>query len=262
MLALTGCLFDGDTLHPHATVLIQDGVILEVGTNLPIPAGTLVLDAGPDGTILPGLIDLHVHARPDYAHWFPEAGVTTVRDAGNSLDVIRDLRTLAHSGEGPRVYASGTILDGEDSIFQHFGEGVLIEVGDQRAGAWILQNVQDAQGAVDALVAAGVDTVKLYEQLPPDAFQAAVQRARDHGLPVMTDLGTRFTRGLDGARVDALEALDMGVRTIEHASGFALAFQRLGFDAATQFPTDDVLRQFARAVVDAGAVLVPTLSVH
>lgn len=262
LLALAGRLFDGDTLWPHATALMRGGRVLEVGERVTLPEGTEVLEAGPEGTILPGLVDLHVHARPHYARWFPEAGVTAVRDAGNSLETVEGLRELADRGEGPRLFAAGTILDGENSIFRHFGEGALGEVGDHAAGAWIIRDARAAEQAVDLLAEAGVNTVKLYEQLPPEAYAAAVRRAGDHGLPVMTDLGMRSTRGLTGARVDALQALKLGVRTVEHASGFALAFQRLGFGPATQFPDEDVLDTFARAVVEAGAVLVPTLSVH
>ncbi|GAA5515014.1 imidazolonepropionase [Deinococcus carri] len=262
LLALTGRLFDGEKLWPHAMVLLRGGRVLEVAEHLPLPEGTEVLDAGPEATILPGLVDLHVHARPHYARWFPEAGVTTVRDAGNSLDMLAELRALAFTGKGPHVFGAGTILDGSDSIFRHFGEGVLGEVGDRAAGAWAIHHPEEARAAVDALAAAGVETVKLYEQLPPAAYAAAVRRAQEHGLPVMTDLGTRWTRGLNGAQVDALEALGLGVRTVEHATGFALAFQRLGFDPTTQFPDEGLLDRFARAVVEAEAVLVPTLSVH
>ena len=48
---------------------------------------------------------------------------------------------------------------------------------------------QQAVAAVDALAAEGADWVKLYEQTPPDAFAAAVRRAKDLGLPTMADLG-------------------------------------------------------------------------
>jgi len=262
LLALSGRLFDGELLWPRATVLMQDGQVLEVAASVPLPDGVETLEAGPEETILPGLVDLHVHARPHYTCWFPEAGVTTVRDAGGSLEGLAELRALAQRGEGPRVFGAGAILDGPNSVFRHFGEGVLGEVGDRKAGAWIVRTPERARAAVDALARADVDTLKLYEQLSPDVYGAAVQRAQEHGLTVMTDLGTRSTRGLNGAQVDALDALKLGVRTVEHASGFALAFQRLGFDPATQFPDEGTLEMFARAVVEAGAFLVPTLSVH
>lgn len=259
-LALTGRLFDGHQLHARATVLMQGDKVLDVTTQ-DAPADTQVIHLQPDEMILPGLVDLHVHARDRYASWFLQAGVTSVRDAGGSLNELKLARDWAAAGTGPRVYGAGTILDGENSVFRHFGEGALTEIGDPNAGGWIIRTPQDAVKAVDLLQAAGACTVKLYEQLPPDAYAAAAAHARKCGLPVMTDLGMRITRALSGAQVDALQALKCGVQTIEHASGFALAFQRLGFDPSTDFPDEQTIQKFAQAIVDAGAVLVPTLSV-
>lgn len=261
LLALTGRLYDGCKLWPHATVLLEGDRVLEVGEHLAIPSQFQVFPVAPDETILPGLVDLHVHARPRYASWFPEAGVTAVRDAGGSVSGLQEARGWAATRQGPRVFGAGTILDGERSIFAHFGPGALTELGDPNAGSWIIRTPQDAEAAVERLAKAGACTIKLYEQLPPDAYAAAVVRARGLGLSVMTDLGMRLTRGLSGAQVDAFQALKLGVRTIEHASGFALAYRRMGFDPTTQFPDEGVLDHFAQAVVDAGAMLIPTLSV-
>lgn len=261
LLALTGRLYDGFKLWPHATVLLEGDRVLEVGEHLAIPSQFQVLTVAPDETILPGLVDLHVHARPRYASWFPEAGVTAVRDAGGSVSGLQEARGWAATRQGPRVFGAGTILDGERSIFAHFGPGALTELGDPNAGAWVIRTPQDAEEAIECLAEAEACTIKLYEQLPPDAYAAAVIRTRELGLSVMTDLGMRLTRGLSGAQVDALQALKLGVRTIEHASGFALAYRRMGFDPTFQFPDEGVLDHFAQVIVDAGAMLVPTLSV-
>ncbi|MCE3549957.1 dihydroorotase [Pseudonocardia sp. RS11V-5] len=43
-------------------LLVQDGVVTEIGTGLAAPEGTEVLDAG-GHVLLPGLVDLHVHLR-------------------------------------------------------------------------------------------------------------------------------------------------------------------------------------------------------
>ncbi|CAM3261333.1 Amidohydrolase-related domain-containing protein [Deinococcus saxicola] len=261
LLALTGRLYDGFKLWPHATVLLDEKWVLKVGEGLSVPSQARVLPVASDETILPGLVDLHVHARPRYAPWFPGAGVTAVRDAGGSLTGLQEARAWAAVRQGPRVFGAGAILDGESSFFTHFGPGAVTGIGDLNAGAWFIRTPQDAETAVERLAEAGAWTIKLYEQLPPDAYAAAVVRARELGLNVMTDLGMRLTRGLAGAQVDALQALKLGVCTIEHASGFALAYQRMGFDPASQFPDDAVLDGFAQNIVDAGAMLVPTLSV-
>jgi hypothetical protein len=66
---------------------------------------------------------------------------------------------------------------------------------------------------------------------------------------------------LTGAEVDALQALAAGVHSTEHASGYALAYQRLGGDPG-RTPFDPVLiDSLARSTVRAGAAVVPTLSV-
>jgi hypothetical protein len=118
-----------------------------------------------------------------------------------------------------------------------------------------------ARAAVDSLAARGMPFIKLYEQLALDVFEAAVERASHHGILVMTDLGMHSTRGLAGSEIDALQAIAAGVRTIEHASGYALAYRRLGGDPA-ELPFDpDLIDRLARATVDAGAAVVPTLSV-
>lgn len=58
----------------------------------PVPAGARTLDVG-DGTVLPGLVDLHVHARPGYVDWSPREG------AGGSLH--RELEILVELGMTP-----------------------------------------------------------------------------------------------------------------------------------------------------------------
>ncbi|WP_083810889.1 amidohydrolase family protein [Deinococcus maricopensis] len=256
-LALTGRLLD-----PLRPTLTEDGVLLIAGDRIvasgprattPIPDGVPTLQGG---TLLPGLMDLHVHARPAYASWFPRAGVTTVRDAASSLENLRALRT--HPG-APRMFGAGPALDGPGSIFAQFGPGAFEAPGDPVAGGWCVRTPEDAIRAVDALADAGVDTVKLYEQLTPDAYRAAAARAHARELPVMTDLGTAFTRGLSGAQVDALQAIACGVRSIEHVSGYALAYQRLGGDPLADSLNAAHLDHLARVTVDHGVTLVPTL---
>src|SRR5262245_14845145 len=55
-------LFDGkgDTEIQNAVVLIEGSKITQVGSGLSVPAGATVIDLG-DATLVPGLIDAHVH---------------------------------------------------------------------------------------------------------------------------------------------------------------------------------------------------------
>ncbi|GGL04175.1 amidohydrolase family protein [Deinococcus radiotolerans] len=257
-----GRVWNGQDEAPVAdgAVLTRGGRIEAVGPAAHLSALEDAVTVQTTGTILPGLIDLHVHARPAYLPWFVAAGVTTVRDACNSLETVDAL--LAHPGPGPRVLPSGPMLDGPDAFFRHFGSGAVHEPGDgqeRSAAALIVRTPAQAERAVAFLADQGVTHLKLYEALAPEVYSAAMRAAARLHLPVMTDLGMLTTRGR-AAQVDARQALALGVRSVEHASGFALAAERAGFDPTLDLPTE-VLDELAALTVTAGAALVPTLSV-
>ncbi len=246
VLVLTGRVIDGTGAEP-----IADGIVVVDGESVrcagpraacDVPRGARVIDVE-SGTILPGLIDLHAHVRPHYLSFFLAAGVTSVRDASNNFEMLEG---MGRDGPGrARLFWSGPAIDGEGSVL---GQTALR-----------VRSADDGRAAVDSLVARGVDVIKLYQQISTEAFHAATRRAREHGLPVATDLGLQVGRGLTVSEVDALEAIEAGVTSIEHASGFALAFRRLGGDPARD-PLDAALvDSLARALVAYDVVLVPTL---
>ncbi len=255
---LLGRLFDA-----RAGTVIGRGVVVIAGervhcagerTSCTWDAAAPEHDYG-DALLLPGLIDLHVHARPHFIGAFVPAGVTTVRDAGNTLDMLAELRATAGA---PRLFATGPLLDGPVSVLTPEGPAPFDADALGTQPAITLSSPADADIVVDALAAGAVDWIKLYEQLPPDIFDAATQAAARHGLPVMSDLGTVLTRGLSGAHVDARQAAASGVRTLEHLGGAALAYSRLGGDpnAATLDPAllDVIVADLAKS----GVAVVPT----
>ena len=125
-------LFDGQTTRAPGRVLIDDGVIQSVGEAA--PEGVERVQFG-DATIMPGLLDAHVHlgfdVKPGIIERLAErddeailvdmaeaasvalrAGVTTVRDLGAHGDLIFRLRERIDSGaiEGPHILAAGRPL--------------------------------------------------------------------------------------------------------------------------------------------------------
>ncbi|WP_438433751.1 amidohydrolase family protein [Gorillibacterium sp. sgz500922] len=67
-------IFDGETVLDAATVLIEDGRIVSVGG--PVPEDAVLIDAK-GGTLLPGLIDAHVHTSEEGLRDALRFGVTT-----------------------------------------------------------------------------------------------------------------------------------------------------------------------------------------
>jgi len=93
-------LFDGERTSQDQTVLVRDGKIAEVGNSITIPSGTPEID-GAGRTLLPGLIDAHVHAYPENALKEAEAlGVTTVLDMFNDPNTVRRDKEEEGSGAG------------------------------------------------------------------------------------------------------------------------------------------------------------------
>ncbi|HYF95663.1 MAG TPA: amidohydrolase family protein [Symbiobacteriaceae bacterium] len=128
-------LLDGMGSPPlrNAAVLVAEGRIQEVGRaeSLSVPAGARLIDAG-DATILPGLIDAHLHlamGHPDDPYYQEvredqgrllmwaaanaraclAAGLTTVCDCGGPGDATIVLREAIRAGllEGPRMIVAG-----------------------------------------------------------------------------------------------------------------------------------------------------------
>lgn len=237
---LRGRVVDGTGAPP-----IEDGVVVLRGERIacvgtaracPAPRGAAIIDAG-DGTILPGLIDLHVHAWDrSMLAMLLASGVTSVRDVHNTLENLRLLD--ATSAPAPRVFRAGPLIDGRATW----------------PGAAVVATPDAARAAVDSIARAGVDVIKLYNGLDLESMRAAAAEARRLGKPVTVDLM--------GSRVDALQALDAGVEGFEHAGGFLQAYRALGGDPARE-PFDAALvDSLARRVVRSGAYLVPTLIVQ
>jgi imidazolonepropionase-like amidohydrolase len=129
--------------------------------------------------VLPGLIDMHVHTPPPPANadiryfflMYLAHGVTTIRDTGNNGFMLRERSaTLAGKVAGPRIFTSGPIVDGDPPVWPF---------------SPVVHNAAEADPVVDALAAQGVDFIKVYERLTPDALAGVERAARRHGLPVV-----------------------------------------------------------------------------
>ncbi len=160
--------------------------------------GARVVDAS-GLTILPGLVDMHIHEMGGTfsGEMMLGNGVTTARNLGAQLEGILRHRQQADAGEriGPRLFVTGPYLVGTP-------EGAA----DKETGA---PGPLEARAAVARLAMAGVDGIKLHGAMPEAVVQAAVELAHGRGLWVAAHL--------DG--ISAERALALGVDTIEHASG-------------------------------------------
>ena len=108
---------DHDSVLEDTTVIVQGGTLCAIGDSA-APEGAQVVD-GTGKTLLPGLVDMHIHLNHEadillyVAH-----GVTTVRNMWGRpwhLD-LRD-RIVAAEVLGPELHTSGPIMDGNPPVW-------------------------------------------------------------------------------------------------------------------------------------------------
>jgi imidazolonepropionase-like amidohydrolase len=204
VVALTGgTLIDVRTgsQQPNTTILIDGERIVGVGAGMEVPSTARVVDAS--GTwLLPGLVDMHAHTTGEHNaqkekihHLYLAYGVTTVRDTGGNLTLLRQLRDGITSGTktGPRVFFAGPLLDGATPVWPPMS--IMVETPER------------ARAAVQFLASQGVDFIKVYNWVPEASLQAILETA--HGL------GLRVT-GHVPRTITMTRAVQLGMDCLEH----------------------------------------------
>lgn len=230
-------LIDGlsSSALPDAVVVVEGDRIIDIGTgdNLSLGPDVNVFD-GEGCTVLPGLIDCHVHlslngkatAVRDMISSSNEqlyrvscsnaamalaAGITTVRDCGARDDVAFRVKEAVESGReiGPRLLISGRALTSVKGHFHYTNGEVASEIEARE-----LIHRQLAEGADFVKVMAsgggitpGTDPRKA--QFPASWLARMVDDARDHGSWVSTHCH---------AVESIAQAAVAGVRGIEHCT--------------------------------------------
>ncbi len=160
MLAVVnGTILDGTGAPPikDGVVLIRGNRIAAVGpkARVPIPFGASRLDAR-GGTVLPGLIDAHVHGAFDPAvrRKYAQAGITAVCDLGSPLARMAEFGP-ARDGGAPiaRGFKAGPIFTAPGGL----PDAVLMEGLNYEVGT----TLQAREGVRD-VVKRGADVVKVY----------------------------------------------------------------------------------------------------
>lgn len=237
-----GRLIDGKTDAPvnNAVILIEGGRIKEVGPNVAIPAGAEVIDLG-NATVLPGLIDSHTHLLQNYKGEFGgddpnmiltvtqmstakrallgaamgredlEAGITTVRDVGNSGwngDVA--LRDAINEGwiTGPRILASTRALAAAGGQFGEVSAATQKIIEQEYV---TISGVEEARRAVRQAFYDGADLIKVIVNTGPrvvslEEMKVIVEEAHRVGRKVAAHaIGDQATRIAAEAGVDSIE---------------------------------------------------------
>ena len=199
-------LIDGLAEKPleKASILIDGERIAAVQPgDIPAPGGAQVIDLA-GKTVTPGLIDTHVHTvmvGDEGLKLFMANGITSVRDCGARLELVRAIRDALQVGKANSVrgcISAARCWTAPESSLPGAG------------GAVMTQNVPDAEsipGIVKPILDAGADCLKLYFGLTAE-MGAAIIRYADGRVPVTGHIG--YMR--------ASEAVQAGINGLEHIS--------------------------------------------
>ena len=241
-------IFTGDGgVIERGAVLTSDGKIAEIYTGA-APKAEAVKAVEIDGagkTLLPGLIDAHVHIgaaggfwknASDYPAKWPTrvlkaylySGVLAVKSAGDTLPSLQDARKLVDAGEelGSELFVSGPLFTAEGGHGTEYLKGEWMNRLPESARKTMAEefvrtpkNADEARAQVAELKRRGVDAIKgvLEAGMPGMAFnrmdgsilRAVVEEAHRQGLPVSIHTGDVQ---------DVKDAIAMGVESIEHGS--------------------------------------------
>ena len=167
----------------------------------PVPAKAQVLD-GSGKMALPGLWDLHQHLWPVSAFLDVAAGITAVRDLGNPIDQLTELRKNIAAGAqiGPRVMAAG-FIDGRGPY-----QGPIGVFADTE---------QEALDRVKTYAELGYVQIKIYSSVKPDLVPILAAEAHRRGLRVS---------GHVPAQMIAEQFVNAGADEIQHINFIMLNF--------------------------------------
>jgi imidazolonepropionase-like amidohydrolase len=197
-----GTLIDGTGRPPvrDAVVVIEGNRIARVGvrSQIEIPSAAPVLSVS-GRTILPGLIDGHVHLRDYQPPMFLPYGVTTIADIHNDTEWSLAEREALRAGRinGPRLFVSGARVTGPN--------------GPPTADGSYVKDAAQARAYVRRLAAAGVDHVKVDLTITDEQLKAVIEEAAAAHLKLLG-----HTRNIKNA-------VDMGFRHMEHMDTMARA---------------------------------------
>ncbi len=238
--------------EPRSVVVRGRHIAAVLPANSPATPGEVTID-GDGGTLVPGFYEMHGHIGQEDAMLNILAGITSVRDMGNEIDVLDGLVERIESGvlAGPRVTKSG-FIEGKSPFSSNNGK--------------LVSSQQEAIDAARFYAARDYQAIKIYNSMNPEWISALVKEAKALGLHVMGHVPA-FTNA------DAMIAA--GYDEMTHINQVMLGWvlepgedtrTLLRLTALQRLPSLDLnsgrVNATIRAMVDNKVTIDPTFAIH
>ncbi|WP_202805902.1 amidohydrolase family protein [Actinopolymorpha alba] len=232
-------IYDGRGVLDATHVRVVDGRIDAVG-DASIQGEDDALVNGRGGTLLPGLIDAHVHLLPGCTQLAAVFGVTTLIDQFSKPEVIEPETAAVGAstrGSGPvradlRTSSVGATAPGGHPTMAY--APLPYVTGPADAASFVKARLDEGATHLKVILDDGSGALLDIPTLDAATIEALVRQAHEHGLPVVAHAST--------------------------AAG-AVTVARCGVDVLAHAPFDPMSNDQVAAVARAGCTLIATLSV-
>ena len=228
-------VFDGAKVIPETDVLIEGGKIKEIGTNL--PAGNARVVDGAGKTLLPGLIDAHVHVHG--AETLEQAltfGVTTELDM-MMQPRMEALLKAADRDDRAAFFSAGDPATVPGGHGTEYGLEIPTLIKASEAEGFVEQRIREGSDYIKVMYTAGAELPRMNPRptLSRETLAAVIAAAHKNNRLAVVHIGS-----------------EMGARTAILAGADGLAHLFRGHSSP---------RDFGELVASHHAFVIPTLSV-
>lgn len=231
-------------------IFIQDGIITKISENIEVDLE--IVDCT-NQFLIPGLIDMHVHIKKQFAPHFTAAGITTVRNTAGSVLELNEMMQAPMTSITPQVISADRMIDGPPGLWG--GESPYnINIDEEQA----------AREEVRRQVKLGAHFIKVYGWLTKEIMEVVVDEAKKLGKEVSTDI-------IYASKINAIDAAEIGVTWLEHASGIIQAMypnwnvmssEELFNEIPWNEPDEQKIQAICKELLKYNVKLCPTLTLY
>ncbi|WP_269530982.1 amidohydrolase family protein [Chitinimonas sp. BJYL2] len=230
-------VFDGESLHAKRSVLVRDGKIVDADFRGKQPAGSREVHCD-DCTLLPGLIDSHIHAYQN-AKIPLLVGVTTQIDMFMAVPMMQETKRLMREGrllDEADLFSAGTMVTVPRGHGTQYGFPIPTLTSPDDAAAFVAERIAEGSDFIKLVYDDGKSFGMKMPTLDLPTLTAAIAAARAQGK-----LAVVHVSNLQSAK----DALNAGAHGLVHLFSDREA--------------DDEFVALAKAK---GAFVIPTYSVY
>ncbi|MXW11222.1 MAG: amidohydrolase family protein, partial [Gammaproteobacteria bacterium] len=229
--------FDGEAFRQGWDVWVEDGRIRHAGQRLDLPEELPRVD-GRGHTLIPGLVDGHVHSFLSSLRDALRFGVTTVLDQSTDpafAAAMRPAREEVARGAQADLFSAGMTATAPDGHGTQYGMPVETLTGPDEAARWVRARKAEGSDWIKIIYEDGSAFDMEIASLDGETVAAVIAAAHAEGLAAVVHVSTLET---------ALEAMAFGADGLVHV-----------------WRDEVVSEEDARRFAEADIFVVPTLSV-